>query len=72
MDGVTAGSEQEGPCLIKRAGKDVQGVLLLHKLNRDAVEEAPRLFVVRRPVLCKVLHHNNMFIRHPNWRLAAF
>ena len=43
-------------CLIEGAGKDVQRLLLLYELRRDAVKEAPRSLVVRRPVLCKVLY----------------
>lgn len=43
-------------CLIKGAGKDVQRLLLLYELRRDAVKEASCSLVVRRPVLCKVLY----------------
>ena len=42
--------------LIKGAGKDVQGVLLLHELHGEPVKEASRLLVVRRPILGEILH----------------
>lgn len=41
--------------LVEGAGEDVKGVLLLHQLRGNAVKESPRLLVVGRPVLCKVL-----------------
>lgn len=50
-----------GPCLIEGAGKDIQGVLLLHQLHCDAVKEAPCLLVMRCPVLCQVLHYSKTF-----------
>ncbi len=45
----------KGADLVEGAGEDIEGVLLLDELGGNAVEEPPRLLVVGRPVLGKVL-----------------